>query len=355
MPLINIPKTLSGMKVGLSGAMPDPEELAARRWSDFDIRTAVSFFVEAVLRRGGQIVHGTHPTYLPLIEAVVRSLSEGDLVPDGKRPVKMYVVGPYVKEPEGQALRAMHEGYADVEVVGPFATDDWTPETASNQKSSALKVMRTKMAEQIDALVCIGGRGVRPDLPRPGVLEEIAAAANAGKPYYLAAALGGFANVVHAKKLAENLSSSPNGLEQVQNNQLVEAGDPSIVTELVVKGLQRVWTSRPEGSVQLNSFSDVQRLLNNFVSANGIDLGGSPHSDFWNTDYYSFVTGDVPGLHGVKILTKGHADDSNLILILRGRLYVGGIQFPRMPANGPYMAAEQVNALADWINRGCPQ
>jgi hypothetical protein len=246
MPLINIPKTLSGMKVGLSGAMPDPEELAARRWSDFDIRTAVSFFVEAVLRRGGQIVHGTHPTYLPLIEAVVRSLAEGNLVPDGKRPVKMYVVGPYVTELEAKALRMAHEAYADIEVVGPFATASLTPEKSNEQKASALKTMREKMAEHIDALVCIGGRGVRPDVPRPGVLEEIAAAAKAGKPYYLAAALGGFAQVVHKEKLAEKLSIRPNGLEQVQNNQLAEIGDPSTVTELVVKGLQRVWMPRPK-------------------------------------------------------------------------------------------------------------
>ena len=104
----------------------------------------------------------------------------------------------------------------------------------------------------------------------------------------------------------------------------------------------------------LNSFADVQALFNNFVAANNIDLSGSPHGAFWNTDYNSFVNGNVPGV-GVKILVKGDAAHSYLVLILQGPLTVGSQQFDQMPEGGPYMSADMVKVLSDWINKGCPQ
>lgn len=105
----------------------------------------------------------------------------------------------------------------------------------------------------------------------------------------------------------------------------------------------------------LNSFNDVKDLFNKFVADNGTNIGGSPHQAFWNTDYDSFVNGNVPGVSGVKILIKGDAEHSNLILILRGSLTVGGRTFERMPADGPpFFSDDQIAALADWINRGCP-
>jgi hypothetical protein len=109
-------------------------------------------------------------------------------------------------------------------------------------------------------------------------------------------------------------------------------------------------------ATQLNTFADVKALFNKFITDNGTDLSGSPHGDFWNVDYDTFVNGDVRGIRGVKTLVKGDAEHSNLILILRGPLTVGGRTFERMPADGSnYMAPELIASLADWINRGCPQ
>ncbi len=104
----------------------------------------------------------------------------------------------------------------------------------------------------------------------------------------------------------------------------------------------------------LNSYADVQAFFNTFVANNGIDIGGSPHGAFWATDYNSFVTGNVPVV-GVKILTIGDADHSNLVQILKGPITVDGQNYDQMPEGGPYMSADMVNVLADWINRGCPQ
>jgi hypothetical protein len=104
----------------------------------------------------------------------------------------------------------------------------------------------------------------------------------------------------------------------------------------------------------LTSYADVQAMFNTFVTTNGIDLSGSPHGAFWSLDYNAFVTGDVPGVAGVKILVKGDADHSNLVQILKGPITVGGEDFEQMPAGGPFLSADMISALAAWINRGCP-
>jgi hypothetical protein len=111
----------------------------------------------------------------------------------------------------------------------------------------------------------------------------------------------------------------------------------------------------PMAVQSLNSFADVQAMFNTFVTTNGIDLSGSPHGAFWTLDFNAFVTGDVPGVAGVKILVKGDADHSNLVQILKGPITVAGQDFEQMPAGGPFMSADMISALADWINRGCPQ
>ncbi len=107
---------------------------------------------------------------------------------------------------------------------------------------------------------------------------------------------------------------------------------------------------------QLNSFQNVRDFFDKFVSDNQISLGGSPHLAFWNSlDYDPFVDGNVPGVDPpVKILVKGHADQSNLVAILKGPLTVGGQTIARMPEGGPYMTADMIAALADWIDRNCP-
>lgn len=112
----------------------------------------------------------------------------------------------------------------------------------------------------------------------------------------------------------------------------------------------------------LNSFAEVQDLLDKFVAANQLTPGPAPHGVFWRqwgdgspTTYTDFTTGDVPGI-GLPILVKGNAAKSNLITILSGPLG----RLPQMPRpNPPYNANtptqdDVVAALTDWINNNCP-
>jgi hypothetical protein len=118
-------------------------------------------------------------------------------------------------------------------------------------------------------------------------------------------------------------------------------------------------------SSALKSYAEVQALLNGFMKRNKGKIEFAPHEAFWNDmSYRQFVEGNVPGVTGpagepLKILIVGNAGESNIIRALRG---VRGSIFDRekgaigrMPPIGPFMTEEEIDRLADWIDRGCPE
>jgi len=116
----------------------------------------------------------------------------------------------------------------------------------------------------------------------------------------------------------------------------------------------------------LNSFADVQKFFNDFITTNGIDIGGAPHGAFWNTLTYSeFVNGNVPKVYypnsttPISILCKGNGAVSNIIFALSGTPGTlwdpnNAAGIPQMPQGGPYFSAAQIQELSDWITNGCP-
>ncbi len=120
----------------------------------------------------------------------------------------------------------------------------------------------------------------------------------------------------------------------------------------------------------LNSFKDVQDMLNAFITSQGVDVSSAPHVDFWNQlTYDQFTTGNVPGLpspfNALPILKKGDSKNSNIILALSGAVgtlfdpsHTGGDGTgigPMPPFPPPALPDNEIAALADWIDRGCPE
>ncbi len=120
----------------------------------------------------------------------------------------------------------------------------------------------------------------------------------------------------------------------------------------------------------LNSYKEVQSMLNTFVSSQGVPASSAPHADFWNQlTYDQFLTANVPGLpapfDALPILKKGDSKHSNIILALSGAVgtlfdpsHDGGDATgigPMPPFQPPALPADQIAALADWIDRGCPK
>jgi hypothetical protein len=125
----------------------------------------------------------------------------------------------------------------------------------------------------------------------------------------------------------------------------------------------------------LNTYVELQQFINNILTQNIStvsggpeiqDVSNSPHKAFWTLPYSDFVNGNVPHVldpvtgQPMKILVIGNSVQSNLILSLRG---AAGTAFDpntgaygQMPADGPPMFTEaQIQEIADWIDRGCPQ
>lgn len=117
------------------------------------------------------------------------------------------------------------------------------------------------------------------------------------------------------------------------------------------------------------NFAGVQSLLNDFVAAAGVPVGGAPHGVFWNTTYEEFTTGKLPlggyasSLGNPVILVIGNADASPIIDMLQGSgsywteygNAAGEMPQPNPPYNSVTPSQSNViTQLTDWINAGCP-
>lgn len=111
----------------------------------------------------------------------------------------------------------------------------------------------------------------------------------------------------------------------------------------------------------IKNYSDLQTALNTFVANVGVTPGLAPHHAFWNSlSYEQFITGDVPGVSGFKILIVGNAAKSNIIMALSGTQNspfdpsTGAIG--QMPQPSPPYSGQQslIDDITGWINAGCP-
>jgi hypothetical protein len=134
--------------------------------------------------------------------------------------------------------------------------------------------------------------------------------------------------------------------------------------------------SSPVPSGPITSYAALQTYLNTLLSSMISTQTGNtalqdtktqaPHLDFWNTlTYDQFVTGNVPNVRDpntgqpMPILIKGNSQQSNFIMALQGA--AGSVfdptngAFGQMPADGPpFMTADQIQPISDWIDAGCP-
>jgi len=113
-------------------------------------------------------------------------------------------------------------------------------------------------------------------------------------------------------------------------------------------------------TIKIDSYADVTKQLNNFVSANNLTPGLAQHGAFWSTlSYTEFTTGAVP-VYGIPILVIKDSENSNIIQVLKGGA-ANKTGFPDMPKPSPPYNSENptqteiIQALADWIDNGCPE
>lgn len=110
---------------------------------------------------------------------------------------------------------------------------------------------------------------------------------------------------------------------------------------------------------QVKTYADVEKMFNEYIKDNPINIEGSPHKAFWNLGYQNFVTGNAyKGIKTVDCQTPS-SKNSNLIAILKGIKPLphstAGFYPGQMPAGGPYFPKKQIDNLAAWIDAGCKE
>lgn len=208
MNLTRLNVSLDAYEIGLSGAVPARED-----WSetamDRGILEFVSLFSGLVFKYGGRIVHGSHPTFTPVILRQARlHAAERE-----RRPVTIVMSELWARDLAKDEIESI-TGIADLIVtpaVGVGGPSD--PDTRNN----SLRAMREVLVEAQNVMVAVGGKLHSEDGFVPGVGEELALAERRNLPRFLIGGLGGYSQML-AEKLAP--ASLNNGLSRQANASL---------------------------------------------------------------------------------------------------------------------------------------
>jgi hypothetical protein len=186
--------SLEQYEVGISGAIPNRDD-----WSepamDRGILEFVALFSGIIFKYGGRIIHGSHPTFTPVILRQAR-LQAGDRL---RKPVTLVMSELWAQDLSSEDVESM----TDVaEFVVTKKLGDKGPEDTETRNRS-LSAMRRVLIDAQNVTVAVGGLLHSGDGIVPGVAEEIALAEQKGIPRFLIGGLGGF-----TKKLAGKLAPS---------------------------------------------------------------------------------------------------------------------------------------------------
>ncbi len=215
-----MPVRLRGIRIHLSGSIPDDaSELQAQ-----SIALFVERFAQAVLRDGGTLIHGSHPSFdAPLKAAAGAFVSAG-----GARDALVLV--------RAQKFATTTEQFHEIEAQRQYATVQIVPAVFGDVNRS-LVPMREWMAEHCDVVVAIGGRHWNVSKDLAGVPEELEEALARGKPGFVLGAFGG-AVAGYVQEHEAVFSRLRNGLTIEENREIATSSDIDRLVKRIVAQIQ---------------------------------------------------------------------------------------------------------------------
>ena len=179
-----IAQPLSEFSIGLSGAVPERSS-----WTEPSLDRAIlefiAFFSSLVLKHGGQLVHGAHPTFTPVI------LSQAKIhAKRGKQSVTILISELWAELQENQDLYKHYSDVCEIYVVKRVGQGDYTNFETRNR---SLSLMRRHLIQKMNTIVAVGGLFHETDNIKPGVLEEIELATIRQVACFLVGGMGGMA------------------------------------------------------------------------------------------------------------------------------------------------------------------
>ncbi|HBE9081608.1 CBASS cGAMP-activated phospholipase [Serratia fonticola] len=222
--------SLAGCRVHISGSIPRK----ANQESAENIRQFVYHLSMAVIREGGMIVHGSHPSLSQtFIKVAQQQLENG-----GTRENVLFVRSKaYVETEAHQAEINEISLYASLHIV-PVKENHY-----SNSVNEKLLPMREWIADISDVIVCVGGDWWEDNKSRAGVPKELNCTLVMGKPAFLACSLGG-ATQGYANENQSIFAQLQNGLSSEKNIQLAQEHTIPELTKQIVDQIKLLPRSR---------------------------------------------------------------------------------------------------------------
>ena len=210
--------------------MPEAKELDEHGWSEVGISGFVRRFVDRVMKAGGGIAMGSHPSFMNAMRDVAILHQRRD----GLTRWKIWVGKRFIPD---AAERAEYE-----DKYGPYAEITWvgeldppgihSPKELAEFRQAVLTPLRDQFIEVSGALVCVGGRPTRKDsegnvIARAGVEEEAEIAWDHRHPLYFVGAGGGVAAAVYDTYYKTELGPKTNGLSRETNALIATRKNPA--------------------------------------------------------------------------------------------------------------------------------
>lgn len=215
---------LQGVRIWLSGAVPPDADVEYQG----ALRLFVRHFAEHAFRSGAHIIHGSHPTFTPILLDEAKK----HIANSGRKDCLTLVVSRFwSKDTEQVSVQEWRQTCMVYE----------TPEakTGNSSRDDSLGLLRQWMAERCDAFVAAGGMWWQQVAGRAGVPIEAGLAMDRGLPCFLLGGLGGAAKCYVAKH-PEVIRSLRNGFDEATNQRLATERNISDLVHTICGQLTRL-------------------------------------------------------------------------------------------------------------------
>lgn len=179
---------LRGLRVAISGAVPEREHWKDVRDLDRIVLRFISRLAGLVMKYGGEIVHGSHPSFTPLLIGEADRFS-GTRQDERRNPLTLVASELFGQPPDLETARES----ATVILTTQVGDGD---DSILATRSDSLTALRIALVEEADVVVAIGGKLHQATGYHPGVLEELTFARWSSLPCFVVASFGGLAGAL---------------------------------------------------------------------------------------------------------------------------------------------------------------